>query len=78
MGDASFGKLVNGLRNNTMLREINFAGCGLTARPKHSSTSHPNLSRFQSLKQANISQNSRQAEKPTSVSHSTRPLFSSP
>jgi len=30
MGDASFGKLVNGLRNNTYIREINLSGCGLT------------------------------------------------
>jgi hypothetical protein len=30
MGDASFGKLVNGLRNNTNIREINMSGCGLT------------------------------------------------
>ena len=30
MGDASFGKLVNGLRNNTNIREINLSGCGLT------------------------------------------------
>ena len=30
MGDLSFGKLVNGLRNNTNIREINLSGCGLT------------------------------------------------
>lgn len=35
MGDASFGKLVNGLRNNTNIREINLSGCGLTDASGH-------------------------------------------